>query len=101
ADWTPSHWDYDEDLAKALENSAQVQAAKGQLAVAEKDLELFREHRGGFQGRTTFRERELAVAQAMVNLEEALRRTESKVRGIGSRLAQASVRVDAARRQAE
>src|SRR5690606_29363558 len=101
ADWTPSHWDYDEDLAKALENSAQVQAAKGQLAVAEKDLELFREHRGGFQGRTTFRQRELAVAQALVNLEEAQRRTETQVRGIHSQLAQAALRVDAARRQAE
>lgn len=101
ADWTPSHWDYDEDLAKALENSAQVQAAKGQLAVAEKDLELFRKNTGGFRGRVTFRQRELAVAQALVNLEEAQRRTETQVRGIHSQLAQAALRVDAARRQAE
>lgn len=101
ADWTPSHWDYDEDLAKALENSAQVQAAKGQLAVAEKDLELFRKNTGGFRGRVTFRQRELAVAQALVNLEEAQRRTEIQVRGIHSQLAQAALRVDAARRQSE
>lgn len=97
--WQPIQRDLSKDIEAAVEVSAEVAYAKGQVEVARKDLELFHEHAGGFRGRKTYRQRELALQEAELMLTDAQRRTETRVRGLHSQLAQLEVRLNALERQ--
>ncbi len=99
----PSSVDLDlqEDLARVRELDPGVSAARGEVAEAVTELELFVDHRGGYTRRRSYRERELAVEQAKHELRTANRRVELEVRSVHAEIAAALSIRDAVGRQVE
>ncbi|MEX2356285.1 MAG: TolC family protein [Thermaerobacterales bacterium] len=89
------------DLTAALAVDAEVLSAAGRLIVAEKELTLYKEHHGTFPDRRPFRERELAIEEAELDLRAAREATEIRLRGAHSRLVETARRVEAFEQQTE
>jgi len=91
--------DIDDEIEKAAEVDASLISAKGQLAAAQKEMELFIEHRGGFSRRRSYRERELKVEKAEHEITEAKRDVKLRVFDIRSRIEETEAALDAATEQ--
>ncbi len=78
------------DILEAREASAEVIALRGQLEVAEKELELFRSIKGTYSARRAYRERELAVQRKQIELRDAEGNAEMAIWAIRSRIARAT-----------
>ncbi|MFO8060948.1 MAG: TolC family protein [Bacillota bacterium] len=91
----------EQDLQRALEVNPGAAAARGNLVIAEKDMELFIETRGGFAGRRTYHECSLAVDSAMHELKQVERHLEAQVRNIHSRMPEIAGQIEARREQLE
>ncbi len=90
-----------DDLQAARALDPAVVGAQGELAAAEKEKELFTEHRGTYTGRRSYRERTLGIEEAEHELEEAGRGVEVQVRAVHSEIEEALGKLQAAERQME
>lgn len=85
----PLKGDPETDIEKARAESAKLTALEGQLEVAEKELAIFHDAKGGFSGRRAYRERELEVEQQELQLEKARRELTLAVHSLRSNIRQA------------
>ncbi len=86
---TPPEGDLGRDEETARAASAEITALEGQLAVAEKELDLFGRYKGTFTRRRTYHEYELAVERKELELHDAERNVELAVLATESRLTRA------------
>lgn len=93
----PSGEDFEltDDIERAISASPEVDSARGRLELAEKEEELFLEHRGGYTRRRSYRERSLAIEQAEHALIESKRAVQMQVRDLHFRLAEMESRREA------
>lgn len=85
-----------DDLEAALAASAAVLSAEGRHRVAQRELELFRKHHGGYEQRRSYRQYALAVEEAALALAEAKRSVERDLRELYGGLREARARRDLA-----